>query len=180
MLSQIDTIKKILEGVLFAADEPLSLADLARIISDETQIFTAKDLRPIIDALSNEYMGRGIELKEVASGFRFQVREEISPWVNKLRAERPQRYSNALLEILALIAYRQPITRAEIEDIRGVSVSSNIMRTILEREWVTIIGYKEVPGRPALYATTEKFLDYFNLKSIEELPVVEDTKTTGL
>ena len=120
--------------------------------------------------------GRGFELAEVASGFRFQVRQNLSPWVSKLWVERPVRYSRALLETLSLIAYRQPITRGEIEDIRGVSVSSNIMKSLLEREWVKVVGHRDVPGKPAMYATTREFLDYFNLKSLDQLPPLADVK----
>ena len=172
MQNQIDQIKKILEGVIFASDQPLNVEYLIRLLGDE-QPFSAKEIRAILNDLANDYDERGIELKEVASGFRFQVRDELSPWISKLFAEKPQRYSRALLEVLALIAYRQPITRAEIEEIRGVAVSTHIIRTLTEREWVTVVGYKEVPGRPALYATTKSFLDYFNLKSLVELPTSE-------
>jgi len=171
MENKLELIKKILEGLLFAADEPLSVNQLLKIFAESELALSREELRLILNDLINDYIDSGIELKEVASGFRFQVREELAPWINKLWHEKPARYSNALLEILALIAYRQPITRAEIEEIRGVSLSSNIMHTLLEREWIAIVAHKEVPGRPALYATTEKFLDYFNLKSLEELPI---------
>ncbi len=119
---------------------------------------------------------RGFELKKVASGFRLQIREEYAPWVGRLFEERPQRYSRALLETLALIAYRQPITRGEIEDIRGVTVSSNIIRTLLEREWVRVVGHRDVPGRPAMYATTKQFLDYFNLSGLDQLPPLSEVR----
>ncbi len=117
------------------------------------------------------------ELKEVASGYRFQVKSDLAPWLQRWTQERPPRYSRALLETIALIAYRQPITRAEIEDVRGVNVSSNILRTLLEREWVKIVGHRDLPGRPALYATTKQFLDYFNLKSLSELPTLAELET---
>ena len=133
-------------------------------------------VRQALAELAEDYEGRGFELKEVASGFRIQVREACAPWVSRLWDERPPRYSRALLETLALIAYRQPITRAEIEDIRGVVVSSNIVKTLLEREWVRVVGHKELPGRPAMYATTRQFLDYFNLKSLAELPTLAELR----
>src|SRR5690606_37903643 len=116
------------------------------------------------------------ELMEVASGYRFQVRPEYAPWASRLWEERPRRYSRALLETLAIIAYRQPITRGEIEDIRGVAVSTNIAKTLLEREWIRVVGHKDVPGRPAMYATTRQFLDYFNLSSLEQLPPLADIR----
>ena len=162
--------QKIIEGLLFASSEPLSVEQLQKLISEEKKFFSIKEIRVFLNALVKDYVGRGIELKEVASGFRFQVREELSPWINKLFQERPQRYSQALLEVLALVAYRQPITRAEIEEIRGVSLSTNIMRTLIEREWIQIVGHKDVPGRPSLYATTKQFLDYFNLNNLSQLP----------
>lgn len=120
--------------------------------------------------------GRGFELRKVASGYRLQVREEFAPWVSRLFEEKPQRYSRALLETLALIAYRQPITRGEIEDVRGVTVSSNIIRTLLEREWVRVVGHRDVPGRPAMYATTRQFLDYFNLSGLGQLPPLSEIR----
>jgi segregation and condensation protein B len=168
-----DEIKKIIEGLLFAANEPVSLEQLAKILSEKDTPLSVKDLRPLLDDLINDYLNSGLELKETASGFRFQVREELAPWIVKLHTERPQRYSHALLEVLALIAYRQPITRAEIEAVRGVVVSTNIIRNLEEREWISIIGYKDVPGQPALYGTTKKFLDYFNLKALDELPTLD-------
>lgn len=166
-------IKSIVEGMLMAADAPLSVVYLKELLGAEIGI-DSDGINEIITELAKDYQGRGIELREVASGYRFQVIEELSPWVSKLWEERPLKYSRALLETLALIAYKQPITRAEIEDIRGVSVSTNIMRTLLEREWVKVAGHKDVPGRPSLYTTTAQFLDYFNLKSIKDLPVLAD------
>lgn len=132
--------------------------------------FKINDVENLLTELQCDYAGRGIELKEVATGYRFQVRADLGLWISKLFAEKPPRYSRALLETLALIAYKQPITRAEIEDVRGVAVSTNIMKTLQEHEWIRVIGYKEVPGKPALFATTDKFLDHFNLKSLAELP----------
>lgn len=135
-------------------------------------------IRAALDALREECTDKGLELKEVASGFRFQIKQEYAEWIGRLWAERPTRYSRALLETLALIAYRQPITRAEIEDVRGVGMSSSIMKTLLEREWIRVLGHREVPGRPAMYGTTRKFLDYFNLKNLAELPPLEDIRST--
>ena len=119
---------------------------------------------------------RGFELQEVASGFRYQVRQSLSPWVGRLWHERPQKYSRALLETLALVAYRQPITRGEIEEIRGVAVSTNIIKTLHEREWIRVVGHRDVPGRPAMYATTRQFLDYFNLKTLDQLPALAEIR----
>jgi segregation and condensation protein B len=129
-----------------------------------------------LDVLGKSCNGRAFELKEVASGYRLQIREDYAPWVGRLWEERPQRYSRALLETMALIAYRQPITRGEIEDVRGVAVNSNIIKTLMEREWIRIVGYREVPGRPAMFATTKAFLDHFNLKSLDELPALAELR----
>jgi segregation and condensation protein B len=166
-------IKRIIEAALMAADAPLSIDYLRQLLGTD---ITSQELRNIINELKADYTGRGIELQEVASGYRFQVCPDLVPWINKLWEEKAPRYSRAMLETLALIAYKQPITRAEIEDVRGVAVSTNIMRTLMEYEWIRIVGHKEVPGRPALYTTTNKFLDYFNLKSIEELPILAELK----
>ncbi len=135
-----------------------------------------RQLHEALDELTEEYAGRGIEIVEVGSGFRIQVRSQYASWVSRLYAERPPKYSRALLETLALIAYRQPITRGEIEDIRGVSVSTNIVKTLTEREWVRVVGHRDVPGKPALYATTKEFLDYFNLKGLGELPSLAEIR----
>lgn len=165
--------KDIVEAVIFASDKPLSLKQLQAVFPELEQ--------PSLDALeaalaevAADYSGRPVELKSLASGYRFQVRDSMSPWVARLFEEKPARYSRALLETLAIIAYRQPVTRGEIEDIRGVVVSSNIIRTLLEREWIKVVAHKEVPGRPALYATTKQFLDYFNLSSLAQLPTLEE------
>lgn len=168
-------LKQILEGALLAAGEALSLERLGTLFTDEDRPENS-EFREALAELSGEYEGRGIELKEVASGWRFQVRQELGPWVSRLWDERPQRYSRALLETLALIAYRQPITRGEIEQIRGVSVSSHIVKTLLEREWIRVAGHRDVPGRPALFATTRQFLDAFNLKSLAELPSLSEIR----
>jgi segregation and condensation protein B len=179
-------LKKILEGALLAYAQPLSLDKLHALFVTETTETEEGDQLPaaaqvekedIVDALEeiqNSCDERGFELKKVASGWRFQVREETAPWVNKLWEEKPQRYSRALMETIAIIAYRQPITRGDIEEVRGVAVSSNIIKTLTEREWVKVIGHRDVPGRPALFATTKQFLDYFNLQSLEELPSLRE------
>ena len=163
------SLKSILEGVLMASDEPLKLADLATIFTDDEKPSNA-EINNALHELEQDYSERGIELKEVASGFRIQVREEVNLWVSRLWEERPQRYSRALLETLALIAYRQPITRGDIEEVRGVSVRSTIIRTLQEREWIRVVGHRDVPGKPALFGTTKACLDYFNLTSLDDLP----------
>jgi segregation and condensation protein B len=169
-------LKNILEAALLAAGEPLSLDRLLGLFPEEARPETA-ELRSALQALSEDCAGRGIELKEVGSGFRLQVKQEVAPWVSRLYEERAPRYSRALLETLVLIAYRQPITRAEIEDIRGVTVSTNIIKTLQEREWIRIVGHREVPGKPALFGTTREFLDYFNLKSLGELPSLAEIRS---
>jgi segregation and condensation protein B len=166
---------EIIEGALLAAGEPLAKKQLAQLFDELDRPSTA-DITAALAEVGERCDGRGFELAEVASGFRFQVRQNLSPWVSKLWVERPVRYSRALLETLSLIAYRQPITRGEIEDIRGVAVSSNIMKSLLEREWVKVVGHRDVPGKPAMYATTREFLDYFNLKSLDQLPPLADVK----
>ena len=166
---------EIIEGALLAAGEPLSKKQLAQLF-DELDRPSTSDITAALAEVAERCNGRGFELAEVASGFRFQVRQNLSPWVSKLWVERPVRYSRALLETLSLIAYLQPITRGEIEDIRGVAVSSNIMKSLLEREWVKVVGHRDVPGKPAMYATTREFLDYFNLKSLDQLPPLANVK----
>ena len=166
-------LKKIVEALLFASEDPLDLGRLHELLISHGEPMELNHLKNIISDLVEDYVNRGIELKEVANGWRFQVKAELGSWVAKLREERPPKYSRALLEILALIAYRQPITRAEIEDIRGVVVSSGIIRTLIDHEWIKIVGVKEVPGRPSLFATTKKFLDHFNLRHLGELPALE-------
>jgi len=163
-------LKNILEGLLMASSEPLKIGELLNILNAENAVFTSDEVQTALAELTNDYQNRGILLQEVARGWRFQVAPDLATWVSKLYEEKPPRYSRALLESLALIAYKQPITRAEIEEIRGVSGSYNIMKTLLEHEWVKIAGYKNVPGKPALFVTTSKFLDYFNLKSLTDLP----------
>tara|TARA_Y100001935_G_C17311796_1_gene517243 strand:- start:20265 stop:20894 length:630 start_codon:yes stop_codon:yes gene_type:complete len=168
-------LKNIIEAALLAAGGPLSLDGLQSLFDEENKP-GKKILKQILGELKNDYDGRGIEIVEVASGWRIQVSEDTSPMIASLWSERPLRYSRALMETLAIIAYRQPITRGEIEDIRGVSVSSNIIKTLQERDWVKEVGYRDVPGRPSLLATTREFLDYFNLKTVDELPPLAEIR----
>ncbi len=168
-------LKQILEAALLAAGGPLDMDRLLQLFTDEERP-DPKRIREVLDELVGDYQGRGIELKEVASGWRIHVRKDYVGWVARLYQEKPARYSRALLETLAIIAYRQPVTRGEIEDIRGVSVSTQIVKTLLEREWVRVVGHRDVPGKPALYATTRRFLDYFGLKSLDELPTLQQLK----
>ncbi len=191
-----ERLRHVIEAALLTAGRPLSLDVLAGLFQspgaaqepgdfpsdayvgfDSVPAAPSRDeIRAALDALGEDYRGRGIELKEVASGFRVQVRPDYAEALRPLWSERPARYSRALLETLALIAYRQPITRGEIEDIRGVSVSSSIVKTLLEREWVRVVGHRDVPGKPAMYGTTRQFLDYFNLKSLAELPTLAEIR----
>jgi len=170
-----EKLKNIIEAALLAAGGPLSLDMMLTLFLDEEQP-EKKELREVLDQLKQDYEGRGIEVVEVGSGWRIQVVEEVSSWVSRLWTERAPRYSRALMETLALIAYRQPITRGDIEDIRGVSVSTNIIKTLLEREWVRVVGTRDVPGKPSLYGTTREFLDYFNLKTLDELPPLAEIR----
>jgi len=164
-------IKNIVEAALMVADKPLNLERLMALFEpEEGEVPLKQQVNEALKALQADCLGRGVELKELASGYRYQARAEFAPWLNRLWEERPPRYSRALLETLAIIAYRQPITRAEIEEIRGVAVSTGIMKTLLEREWVRVAGHRDVPGKPAVYITTAQFLDYFNLKSLADLP----------
>ena len=164
---------QILEGALLAAGKPLTVAQLADLF-EEHECPEKEAIREALQEVAERCEDRGFELQEVASGFRFQVRQSLSTWVARLWHERPQKYSRALLETLALIAYRQPITRGDIEEIRGVSVSSNITRQLLERDWVRVVGHRDVPGRPAMFGTTKGFLDYFSLKKLDDLPPLAD------
>ena len=163
------SLKNILEALLMASDEPLNLKILGSAFSDDERPSNAEMVSTLTE-LAEDYAERGLEVKEVASGYRIQVREEVNAWVARLWEERPQRYSRALLETLSLIAYRQPITRGDIEEVRGVSVRSSIIRTLQEREWIRVVGHRDVPGKPALFGTTRAFLDYFNLASLDDLP----------
>ena len=172
----ISNLAPVLEALLLAADKPLTVEQLAKVF-DEYDGVTKQHIRTALEDLQNSYAERGFELVEVASGFRFQVRQEHAKWVVKLWQEKPQRYSRALLETLSIIVYQQPITRGEIEAIRGVSVSSNIVRTLVERGWIRSIGHKEVPGRPELFATTKIFLDHFNLKQLSDLPELDELES---
>lgn len=171
-----DQLKHIVEAALLAAGRPLKAEDIIALFEDSGGAPDRKTVREALAELANDWEGRSLELVEVSSGFRLQVRKEFSLWMGRLWAERPPRYSRALMETLALVAYRQPITRGEIEEVRGVSVSTNIIRTLLEREWIKVVGHREVPGRPALFATTAAFLNDFNLKMLDELPPLADIR----
>lgn len=168
-------LARILEAAIFAADEPLGIDRMLTLfVDDDTP--TREHVKAALEGLQADYAERAIELRRVATGWRFQLRQEFTSAISGLWRERAPRYSRALLETLAIIAYRQPVTRAEIEDIRGVSLSSSIMKTLLERDWIRVAGHKELPGRPAVYATTKAFLDYFNLASLAELPPIEELR----
>lgn len=171
-----DLLRNIVEAALLAAGRPLAVKDLQALFEEDGDPPATAEIEAVLRAIEAECAGRGYELKQTASGYRFQVRARLAPWISRLWEERPQRYSRALLETLALIAYRQPITRGDIEEIRGVSVSSQIIKTMQEREWIRVVGHRDVPGRPALYATTRQFLDYFSLRSLEDLPALGDLK----
>lgn len=162
-------LKQLVEAAIFVAEEPLSKDRMQKTVLSDFTVST-QQLNKVLVELQSDYAARGIQLHELASGYSFRSNDALSPFLSRLWQETAPRYSRALLETLALIAYRQPITRGEIEDVRGVAVSSNIVRTLTEREWIQVVGHKEVPGRPALYATTDRFLDYFGLKSLSELP----------
>lgn len=166
---EFELLKRIIEAALLAAGNPLSPAQILALFGDN-EATSHDEISRAIAALQSDCEGRGIELVEVASGFRYQVRSDVHVWVARLWTERPSRYSRALLETLALVAYRQPITRGEIEQIRGVAVSTHIIKTLEEREWIRVVGHRDAPGKPALFGTTRGFLDYFNLRSLDELP----------
>ena len=168
-------LKSILEGALLAAGKPLTLEQLAALFEENSRPEPA-ELREALEELRADCTERGVELTEVATGFRLQVRRELAPWIARLSEDKPPRYSRALLETLAIIAYRQPITRADIEEVRGVAVNPAIIRTLQEREWVRVVGHRDVPGRPELLATTRQFLDHFSLKSLEDLPALSEIK----
>jgi len=165
-------IKYIVEAILFAAQKPMTVKQIQQVFPEIEQP-ELDEIEVAVEAIGIDYQPRPIELKQVASGYRFQIRPTLSHWVSRLFEEKPPRYSRALLETLAIIAYRQPVTRGDIEDIRGVGVSSSIIQTLLEREWVRVVAHKEVPGRPGLYGTTKQFLDYFNITSLNELPTMQ-------
>jgi segregation and condensation protein B len=171
-------VRNVIEAALLAAGTPLPVAELTRLFEASARP-SAQQVRAALAALAAEYSGRGIELKETASGFRIQVRRELAAEISRLWPERAARYSRALLETLALIAYRQPITRAEIEAVRGVAVNPNIIRTVIERNWVRVVGHRNVPGHPELLGTTREFLDYFGLQSLDELPPLAEVRAMG-
>jgi segregation and condensation protein B len=170
-----EQLKHIVEAALLASGRPLSLDEL-RGLFGESPACSRADLRGAIEALQSDYANRGITVREVASGFRIEVRSSMGAWLAKLWEERPARYSRALMETLAIIAYRQPVTRGDVEEIRGVAVTTNIIRTLLERSWVRVVGYRDVPGKPAMYGTTREFLDYFGLKQLDDLPPLAEIR----
>jgi segregation and condensation protein B len=169
-------LKNVIEAALLAAARPVSVSELQQIFDEQSRP-TTREMRAILEALAADYEGRGVTIRETANGFRFQVRSEFSLEVSRLWPDRPRKYSRALLETLALIAYRQPITRAEIENVRGVAVNPEIVKTLMERNWVRVVGHRDVPGHPELLGTTAEFLDYFSLKSIEDLPPLAELKS---
>jgi len=175
MTVPLPLLKNIIEAALLAAGRPLNIDELMALF-DDAERPERTQIRKALDTLQTEFAERGITLKEVASGFRIQVKPELANWIGRLWVERPARYSRALLETLSLIAYRQPITRGEIENVRGVAVSPNIMRTLLERGWIRLVGHRDVPGHPEMFGTTKEFLDYFSLKSLDELPTLAALK----
>ena len=174
-LTEPRELAPLLEAFLLASGKPQSLERLFELFEEgerpEPPVF-----KKALELLRKSCDGRAFELKEVASGYRLQIREKFSPWIGRLWEERPQRYSRAMLETMALIAYRQPITRGEIEDVRGVAVNSHIVKTLLEREWIRVVGYRDVPGKPAMFATTKGFLDHFNLKNLDDLPPLAELR----
>jgi segregation and condensation protein B len=169
-------LKNVVEAALLAAARPVSVSELLQVFEEQSRP-TAKEMRAILESLAADYDGRGVTIRETANGFRFQVRNEFALEVSRLWPDRPRKYSRALLETLALIAYRQPITRAEIEHVRGVAVNPEIVKTLMERTWVRVVGHRDVPGHPELLGTTAEFLDYFSLKSIEDLPPLAELKS---
>ncbi len=173
---EMKKLKNILEAVLLAAERSLTVIQLETLFELDEERPTRDEIRKALHEMEDDYEARGFELRHVASGYRLQVKQEFSTWVGRLWEERPARYTRALLETMALIAYRQPITRGEIEEVRGVSVSSNIIKTLLERDWIKVLGHKDVPGKPTLYGTTKEFLDYFNLRKLDELPTLAEIK----
>ncbi len=168
-------LKQVIEVALLGAGRPLSLDQLGTLFGKRGAP-SREELRAALDDLAADYQDRGIELKQVASGYRIQIRKSMTDWLTPLWEERPPRYSRALLETLALIAYRQPITRGEIEEVRGVAVTTNIIRTVLERGWVRVVGHRDVPGKPAMFGTTREFLDYFGLTKLDDLPPLSEIR----
>jgi len=173
---EISELKHVIEAALFAAGRPVSLDELRGLFGIGDKAPPKGDIRKAIAQLQQDCEGRGLEIAEVASGYRAQVRASMSPWLAKLWEIRPPRYSRALMETLAIIAYRQPVTRGDVEDVRGVSVTPNIIRTLLERGWVSVVGHRDVPGKPEMFGTTRDFLDYFGLKTLDELPELDELK----
>lgn len=169
--NNISELKNVLEAALLTSHEPLSLDDMTRLFSERMERAT---LRMLLDELKQDWADRTMELVQVASGYRFQARVEYSPFLARLNPEKQSKYSRAVMETLAIIAYRQPVTRGDIEEIRGVAVNPNVMRQLQERDWIDVVGQRDVPGRPSLYATTKHFLDDLNLRSLAELPPMED------
>jgi segregation and condensation protein B len=168
-------LRNIIEAAIMISDEPLTIDRMLTMFPDDAQ--PDRDvIRGVISEIEEAFMGRGLELRKIGKGYRLQTREDYSPWLSRLRASRPQRYSRALLETLAIIAYRQPVTRGEIEDVRGVAVSTEIMRTLLDRDWIRQLGVRDVPGKPGLFGTTRGFLEYFNLQSLSNLPPLSDIR----
>src|SRR3954468_2715455 len=172
-------IRNVIEAALLAAGKPLQPADLVDLFDEGASRPSVTTIQAALAALAEEYSTRGIEIKETATGFRIQVRRELSNEISRLWPERPPKYTRALLETLALIAYKQPITRAEIEAVRGVAVNPNILKSVIERNWVAVVGHRDVPGRPELLGTTREFLDYFGLKRLDELPPLAEIKALG-
>ena len=168
-------VKNIVEAALMVAGQPLTIDKILSLFPEDSRP-TREEIHAVVDVLREECTGRGVELKQIERAYRYQTREKYAPWIARLSEERPVRYSRALLETLAIIAYRQPVTRGEIEDIRGVAVSSEIMKTLLGREWIKQVGVRDVPGKPALYGTTRGFLEHFNLKGLDELPPLADLR----
>ena len=171
-------IAQVIEAALLAAEGPLTVDNLFRlfVIGELDEEEGRKQIRLAIESLQAQCAHRGVTLQKVASGYRYQTRQELSAWVSRLWEEKPPRYTRALLETLALIAYQQPVTRGDIEQVRGVSVSQNIMRTLLERDWIRVVGQREAPGRPSMYGTTKAFLDYFDLAKLDDLPPLDEIK----
>jgi len=172
-------LKSIVEATVFSYSKPISISKIQSLVFGD-EFVKKLEIEAALDSIKKDYKNRPIQLVELASGFCFQTKSEFGPWINRLWQDKPTKYSRALLETLALIAYHQPITRGEIEDVRGVSVSSNIIKTLSEREWIKVVGHKEVPGRPALYGTDKAFLDYFGLKSLSELPTLMEPESIEL
>ena len=171
----LDLVKRVLEAALLSAPEPLTVQNLKRLFAGELDV---ESLRRILEELKEEWAGRSVELTSVASGWRFRVKPDYQKYLDRITTEKPPRYSRAVLETLAIIAYRQPVTRGDIEDIRGVAVSPPTLKALEERGWIDVVGHRETPGRPALFATTRKFLDDLNLRSLEELPALEELQST--